>query len=107
MYTSIMKNKIILPIYSFFILIVLCSSCSSVHLMKAGNHIKGNTTHLSDKERVSLEKRYGDTPLHIAAFLGDDKATKALIKHGVDLDIKNKQGHTALLWAVDKKGTVT
>jgi len=48
----------------------------------------------------------GDTPLLRAVKAGDIGSVKSLINKGVDLDIKNKEGRTALFEAVRKSNNI-
>lgn len=47
-------------------------------------------------------KPWDEPPLHNAAKIGDLKQVKALIKQGIDVNSKNKQGATPLHWAAFK-----
>lgn len=47
-------------------------------------------------------KPWDEPPLHDAAKTGDLKQVKTLIKQGVDVNSKNKQGATPLHWAAFK-----
>ena len=42
----------------------------------------------------------GDTPLHIAAYLGHESVVKYLVGLGADINIKNKNNHTPMLSAL-------
>lgn len=57
-------------------------------------------------EGVSLPKNKkfwkGKTLLHLAAEKGCPNATSALIRHGLDVDIRDKQGRTALHLAAER-----
>src|SRR5262249_40577760 len=43
----------------------------------------------------------GSTALMYAALYGDERAVRLLLDHGVDPNIANEAGATALMWAVD------
>ncbi len=45
---------------------------------------------------------FGDTCVHLAAFFGNLKILKALEKRKIDLDCRNKQGFTPLMYAARK-----
>jgi len=47
-------------------------------------------------------KPWDEPPLHDAAKAGDLKQVKTLLKQGVDVNSKNKQGATPLHWAAFK-----
>jgi len=47
-------------------------------------------------------KPWDEPPLHDAAKTGDLKQVKALLKQGIDVNSKNKQGATPLHWAAFK-----
>lgn len=49
------------------------------------------------------EPASGDTPLHVAAYMGVPLAVEALLKAGADLDATNNKGDTAL-WMAAKGG---
>ena len=54
---------------------------------------------LPTAEAFSYPTSSGQTLLHLAAFLGFPSLLKFLVKHGVDLDSRDKSGYTALHFA--------
>lgn len=54
---------------------------------------------LTTAEAFSYPTSSGQTLLHLAAFLGFSSLLKFLVKHGVDLDSRDKSGYTALHFA--------
>jgi uncharacterized protein len=54
---------------------------------------------LPTAEAFSHPTSSGQTLLHLAAFLGFSSLLKFLVKHGVDLDSRDKSGYTALHFA--------
>ena len=58
-------------------------------LLKAGANVNFRTT-------------YGNTPINVAAFYGNEEAVKALVEAGADLTAKNDEGQTALEIARDR-----
>ncbi len=55
------------------------------------------------KKYHNFAKSSGKTPLMICCFYGDIERVKQLLKDGVDLNIKNEHGYTALDLAIDRK----
>ena len=45
----------------------------------------------------------GNTPLHYAAMSGNMGNLKMLLESGLDINLRNTAGHTALLWALAKR----
>ena len=43
---------------------------------------------------------YGDTPLHVAAYFGHESVVKYLVGLGADINIKNMDNHTPMLFAL-------
>ncbi|CAB3985373.1 Ankyrin repeat domain-containing 50 [Paramuricea clavata] len=59
--------------------------------------LKMNKSLLLDEQNAD-----GDTPLHIAAYLGRENVVKYLVRLGADVNIKNKNNHTPMLTALMK-----
>jgi len=53
----------------------------------------------SDKTVIELKSGYGDTPLHIAALVDNEKIAKLLIEHGADLEVQNGSFYSPLMRA--------
>jgi ankyrin repeat protein len=53
----------------------------------------------NDKTVVKQKTGYGDTPLHIAALVDNEKIAELLIKHGADIDVQNGSFYTPLMRA--------
>lgn len=68
----------------------------------AGNMTALSMTHLllSAAANVECLDRYGNTPLHWAARVGNSKVALILILKSCALDIQNRMGETALHWAM-------
>ena len=60
----------------------------------------------SDKTVVKLKGGYGDTPLHIAALVDNEKIAQLLIERGADLEVQNGSFYTPLMRAGLKVTTV-
>jgi hypothetical protein len=58
-----------------------------------------SSSELPTAEAFSHPTSSGQTLLHLAAFLGFSSLLKFLVKHGVDLDSRDKSGYTALHFA--------
>ncbi len=43
-----------------------------------------------------MQKKYHETPLHLACFWGKPEIAQLLLDHGVKVDAKNDQGETPL-----------
>lgn len=64
--------------------------------------VEGVKYHLSNRCSVDIQDMYGWTPLMCATFEGHYSVADYLIKQGANLDLKNKQGLTALDIALSK-----
>ncbi|RRD55675.1 ankyrin repeat domain-containing protein [Comamonadaceae bacterium OH2545_COT-014] len=53
--------------------------------------------------QVNTRSKYGDTPLHWMATLGDAIAIEMLIKFGADVNVKNALGNTPLHNAIKSR----
>jgi ankyrin repeat protein len=50
-------------------------------------------------EAITHSKTRGETPLHRAAAFGTPTAIEMLLKHGADVEAKDANGETPLMWA--------
>ncbi len=50
---------------------------------------------------VNCKDKFGETPLHRAAFFGNLEITKLLLTKGADVNIKNQYGGTALFQSIE------
>jgi uncharacterized protein len=48
---------------------------------------------------ISAQDNDGDTALHVAATIKDERILKLLLDKGASVDVKNNAGGTALMWA--------
>ena len=48
----------------------------------------GASVNVSDRESTSVDQTRGYTPLHAAAFHGNDEAVRVLLKHGADVNAR-------------------
>ncbi|KAG6860764.1 hypothetical protein C0995_007796 [Termitomyces sp. Mi166 len=58
---------------------------------------------ISTPEAISHTTSSGQTLLHLSAFLGFSSLVSFLVKHGIDLDVRDRNGYTALHFAVLSK----
>jgi Ankyrin repeats (3 copies)/Ankyrin repeats (many copies) len=65
----------------------------------AGRHFKLAQVLYRNKSSVEPRGFAQTTPLHSAAFYGDLEMVQILLEFGVDVDIKNRDGHTPLDYA--------
>ena len=49
---------------------------------------------------IHLSTAYGSTPLHFAALRRDVRFAQSLLRHGIDVDVRNLFMETPLHWAV-------
>jgi len=61
------------------------------------DHFTANS--ISTPDAISLRTASGQTLLHLAAFLGFAGLVGFLVRHGVDLDARDRNGYTALHFA--------
>lgn len=54
---------------------------------------------LEDPNNINIRDRYGFTPLHWAAILGNRLIAEKLLEKGTDINAVNNQGETPLHWA--------
>lgn len=78
---------------------------TALHLSSMNGH--GNcvkallyySDHMKIKIEKNLQNRMGDTALHLAVKWGFQEIVETLLEYGVKMDIRNRQGHTALEYA--------
>lgn len=54
---------------------------------------------ISTPEAISYTTSSGQTLLHLSAFLGFSSLVSFLVRHGIDLDVRDRNGYTALHFA--------
>lgn len=75
---------------------------TALHKAVLANNVIEVKRLIAKGENVNQQDKLGNTPLHLAAFLGYMDCVKALLNTpNIDLSIKNKQGKTALDMAKD------
>ena len=52
--------------------------------------------------QIDAQSNSGNTPLIYASYFGKEAAVRELLKGNPNLDLKNKDGETALDWAREK-----
>lgn len=72
----------------------LNAACISNNLIKVKRLIAAGV-------KVNQVDNYGNTPLHLAAWRGEEDIIKTLISAGSDVNKANKYGETPLHWAVE------
>ncbi|KAG6920260.1 hypothetical protein DXG01_005029 [Tephrocybe rancida] len=58
---------------------------------------------ISTPKAISHATSSGQTLLHLSAFLGFSSLLSFLVKHGIDVDVRDRNGYTALHFAVFSK----
>ena len=61
---------------------------------------------LNCKNLLNVKDRWGNTPLHWAAYSNNTTAAKLLLDKGCDIDSRNEKGITPLLFAIRRPGKV-
>lgn len=73
---------------------------SCIHSAALGGHYHLVESLLQDGVAVDLRDADFETPLNLAAKMGFINIVKLLVSHGADQQLRNKDGVTAILWAM-------
>jgi ankyrin repeat protein len=92
-----LKKRIL--IISLVLVATITNAQSIFDAIRANDLDKVKKILVDDKSVVKLKTRYGDTPLHYAALVDNEKIAKLLIEHGADLDVQNGSFNTPLMRA--------
>jgi len=74
----------------------LISGNSPIHWSARNGHLDCIIELLKAKPVLNQQNKLGDTPLHCAAWGGNAEIAKLLLEHGVDPNVLNKEGQSAL-----------
>lgn len=90
----------------FFLLVSLIVAGDIFKAVKKGNINEISRLLKRNPENITAkDKQYGATLLHHAAYAGHKELVRLFVKKGIDVNSKDNDGYTPMVWAVYGKST--
>ena len=97
------REKIFMAALGILFMVVMPVWGEAIHdAAEKGDIAKVKSLLAEKSERVSAKNRYGETPLHMAAFRGHKDIVELLIAKGANVNAKEKNSATALHFAAQE-----
>lgn len=77
-----------------------CGHASLYNAFKSGNEAMVRMLLENGAQDVNMRNKWGDPFLHDFVVFGREALVQLLLDNGADIDIRNREGYTPLMWAI-------